>query len=95
MVMGAGGLAGFRMSIAGPESAVELPHPGVTVLFQLGDPVVIGEGDRASGQRAVLVGLADRPTTTVSSGLVDCVEIRLSPRRRVRAGPGSFARGRQ
>ena len=77
--LGFSGFSGFRMSLDRPEDGVELPHTQVTLVFQFGDPVVVGQADHACGARSVIVGLAEMPTPTRSSGTVDCIEVRLSP----------------
>jgi AraC-like DNA-binding protein len=76
---GFAGFAGFRMLLDGPHEAEELPHPQVTIVFQFGEPVLIGRSNRTCRARAVVVGLAQRPIPTSSNGLVHCIEVRLSP----------------
>jgi AraC-like DNA-binding protein len=71
--------AGFRMAVDKAAISDELPHTQVTVLFQLGDPVSVGRANDATNARALIVGLAEGPTPTRSEGLLDCVELRLSP----------------
>ncbi len=76
---GSGSMAGHHLRVHGTDRVVELPHPAVTIVFQLGDPMTIGAGPGATRGRAVVVGVCGRPTVTESSGVVDCVELRLSP----------------
>jgi AraC-like DNA-binding protein len=73
------GFSGFRMSLDGTQDSVEMPHTQVTVVFQFGDPVVVGGSGQTCGERAVTIGLSNSPTPTRSAGTLDCVEVRLSP----------------
>ncbi len=71
----AGAPRGYRERAAGPVDRREVPHPGVVLVVNLGDPLVVDGAAHGS----FVAGLAGGPTRTEHRGVQEGIELRLSP----------------
>lgn len=74
-------MAGFSGRANEPVDVALVPHPAVTMLFDLGDALIIVDdaGDQQRGER-VVAGLAPKGVRgRGSSTSFDCLQVRLSP----------------
>jgi AraC-like DNA-binding protein len=74
-------MAGFSDRADDPVNVEVIPHPAVTVLFDLGDePLVVGDDSGHQQQERVVAGLAPNGARgRGSTGSFECLQVRLSP----------------
>ncbi len=74
-------MAGFSDRAPDPLDVEMVPHPAVTMLFDLGDtPIVIDDGSGEQQRERVVAGLApNRARGRGLAGGFECLQVRLSP----------------
>lgn len=73
-------MAGFSARFGEPVDVEMVPHPALTMVFNLGDePLVVDDGTGRHLRERVVAGLAPGGARGRAAGGFDCLQVRLSP----------------